>query len=423
MAQSQSMGNEGALRGQAIEAAIAIIAARGLATLSIRDLAQAIGKSTTVIVNQFQSKAGLLCAVAEAAMAADEAFHQRFLAEIDGVPIDRFSLRTLVARYIEGRAAPDLAFVRVWEEFVTDAEASAIARPQLAAWAELRASAWSSVLERGAGLTRLEPVFFPYLVMEEFYATALGRRLDYGLLLQETLDGLLVEDLDGPAPHTAVLSWVEAKLAPPQPPGKLFQAGSMPLRLLDIAADLIMEGGVGAVTNRSVTQPVKASTSTILYHFGDMRTFLAQAIWHSVFREIPAYLDGRRPLERERPADLAAWAGLMGQTLKLAPTASPGEAGFYVKYARLIAQICVLARRDAAFLDLALLLRGPEGGGTFARRTAVWPPQFALTRQSAAHFAIWIKGRALLNSTLTPVDAPTMEAQLREAALCLAPRA
>lgn len=422
---TRDLGNEGkdALRAQAVDAAITIIAEHGLATLSIRDLAQAIGKSTTVIVNQFHSKAGLLRAVAEAAMAADEAYHQRFLAEVDGVPIDHFSLRAIATRYIVGRTAPSLSFVRVWEEFVTDPEASAIALPQLAAWAELRATAWSAVLERGAGLARLGPVFFPYLVMEEFYACALGRRLDYELLLQETLNGLLVDDLGGPAPPMTVLNWVVARLAPPEPPGKSFQAGSMPLRLLDFAADLIMEGGIGAVTNRSVTQHVKASTSTILYHFGDMRTFLAQAVWHSVFREIPPYLDGRRPLEQERPADLDAWARLMGQTLKLPPAASPGETGFYVKYARLIAQICVLARRDAAFQDLALLLRGPEGGGTFARREAIWPPQFALTRQSAAHFAIWIKGRALLNSTLQPADATTTEAQLREAAHCLAPRA
>jgi AcrR family transcriptional regulator len=220
-----------------------------------------------------------------------------------------------------------------------------------------------------------------------------------------------------------VLAWVETRLSPPQPPGKLLQAGSTPLRLLDIAADMIMEGGVGAITNRSVTQHAKASTSTILYHFGDMRTFLAQAVWHSVFREIPPYLDGRRPLEQERPADLGAWSRLMAQTLKLATPASPGEAGFYVKYARLIAQICVLARRDAAFQDLALLLRGPEGGGTYARREAVWPPQFVLTRQSAAHFAIWIKGRALLNSSLNPGAASMIEAQLCEAARCLAPRA
>ena len=58
-------GRDGA-RAQAIEAAFAIIGERGLAGLSMRVLAQAIGKSTTVIVNLFHTKAGLLSAVAQA---------------------------------------------------------------------------------------------------------------------------------------------------------------------------------------------------------------------------------------------------------------------------------------------------------------------------------------------------------------------
>lgn len=409
-----------ALRVQAIAAAMGIIADQGLAALSIRDLAQSIGKSTTVIVNLFQTKAGLLAAVAESGLGADAAFHARFLAQTDGAPLDRTTLRALAAGYITRRAAPQARFVRVWEEYLTDREACLAAGPQLQAWGQLQARAWTELLDRAPAFARLAPVLAPYLAMEGLYASALIGRADYELLLDESLDGLMARALDTPPPATPVLDWIEAGLVPPQPPG--LEAGSMKLRLLDIAADLIMEGGVGAVTNRSVTQLAKASTSTILYHFGDMRTFLAQAIWHSVFREIPAYLDWRRPLDRSRPADLAAWSELMAATLEPAPAGAPADAGFYVKYARLIAQICLLARRDPAFQDLAALLRGPEGGGTYARREAIWPPQFALTRMSAAHFAIWIKGRALLNA-IEPTSTDGLKAQLQAAALAIAPRA
>lgn len=411
-------GRDGA-RVQAIEAAFAIIGERGLAGLSMRDLAQAIGKSTTVIVNLFQTKAGLLGAVAQAAMAADTAFHEGFFAETAGVPLDHVTLRGVAARYVTLRAGRQAPFARVWQEFVTDAEASAAAREELRAWAQMRADAWTGLLARAENLAGLAPVFVQYLVMEEFYAGALAERLDYDLLLRETLEGLIAR-AQGAAPlPTPVLDWVVEGLTPPQPPGKRFEPGSMPMRLLDIAADLIMAGGVGAVSNRAVTQAAGASVSTILYHFGDMRSFLAQAIWHSVFRQIPAYLDWRSPLEQARPQDLDAWARLMAPTLALAPpSGASGEAGFYVKYARLIAQICLLARRDPAFQDLALLLRGPEGGGTYARRQAVWPPQFEPSRQSAAHFAIWIKGRALMDAALEPAGARPQE-RLREAALAL----
>ncbi|MBA4012151.1 MAG: TetR family transcriptional regulator [Phenylobacterium sp.] len=409
-----------ALRVQAIAAAMGIIADQGLAALSIRDLAQAIGKSTTVIVNLFQTKAGLLAAVAEAGLEADAAFHVRFLAQTDGAPLDRTTLRALAVGYITRRAGPQARFVRVWEEYLTDREACLAAGPQLRAWAQLQERTWAQLLDRAPAFARLAPVLAPCLVMEGLYASALIGRAEYDLLLGETLDGLMARALDAPPPATPVLDWIEAGLVPPQPPG--LEAGSMKLRLLDIAADLIMDGGVGAVTNRSVTQHAKASTSTVLYHFGDMRSFLAQAIWHSVFREIPAYLDWRRPLDHRRPADLTAWSELMAATLEPAPPGAPAAAGFYVKYARLIAQICLLARRDPAFQDLAALLRGPEGGGTYARREAIWPPQFALTRMSAAHFAIWIKGRALLNAIEPPpTEAP--HAQLQAAALAIAPRA
>ena len=341
-------------------AAMAIIADRGVAALSIRDLAQAIGKSTTVIVNLFQTKSGLLAATAEAAIEMDAAFHARFLAQTDGAPLNRQTLRVLAMGYIIRRAAPEARFVRVWEEFLTDREAVIAAGPQLRAWAQLRERAWAELLARAPTFSRLAPVLEPYLTMEALYASALAGRADYELLLAEALDGLMARALDAPPPTTPVIEWIEAGLIPPQPPG--LEAGSMKLRLLDIAANLIMEGGVGAVTNRSVTQLAKASTSTILYHFGDMRGFLAEAIWHSVFREIPPYLDWRRPLDLQRPADLDDWARLMATTLQ--PTSSSGQAGFYVKYARLIAQICLLARRDPTFQDLAALLRGPEGGGT-----------------------------------------------------------
>lgn len=81
--------------------------------------------------------------------------------------------------------------------------------------------------------------------------------------------------------------------------------------------------------------------------------------------------------------------------------------GFYVQYARLIAQICLMARRDPALGDLAMLLRGPEGGGTYARREALWPSDIEVSRAAAGRFAIWIKGRALLGAAVdeaTPAD-------------------
>ncbi|OYW90982.1 MAG: TetR family transcriptional regulator, partial [Caulobacterales bacterium 32-67-6] len=76
----------------------------------------------------------------------------------------------------------------------------------------------------------------------------------------------------------------------------------------------------------------------------------------------------------------------------------PQAEGFYTRYARLIASICLEARRDPPLQDLAMVLRGPEGGGTFYNSAGVWPARFDLTRLAATRFALWIKGRALVAS-------------------------
>lgn len=408
-------------RARAVAAAMDIVAGHGLAALSVRDLAAAIGKSTTVIFNLFQTKAGVLVAMVEAAMEEDLAFHDAFLSQVDGLILDQRRMVDITARYVLARAEPSARFARIWEEVLIDPEAAQAAREPLARWLAMRRGKLGDLLARDARLARLGAVYLPYLLMEELYAAALARRLDYELLLRESLEGLIAMAFGEPSGGEAkVARWFTDALVLPEPPSRRYAPGSVKVRLLDIAADQILERGIGAVTNRTVTQAAGVSTSTILYHFADMRSFLAEAIWHSVFREIPDYLDTRNPRDRERPTDLQGLAALLAPTLRPS-SEDPGGAGFYVKYARLIAQICLIARRDAAFENMAMLLRGPEGGGTYARREAVWPPAFDMTRLSAMRFAIWIKGSALLSAALPEIEAQEAEARLGAAALALVP--
>lgn len=409
-------------RARAVAAAVEIVAERGLAALSVRDLAAAIGKSTTVIFNLFQTKAGVLAAMVEAAMAEDVAFHDAFLAQVDGAPLDQRRMVDITARYLLARAEPSARFARIWEEILIDPEGARAARAPLARWLAMRRDKLDRLLARRPPLARLSAVYLPYLLMEELYAAALARRLDYELLLRESLEGLMAMAFDQPSGGEAkVAQWFTDALVLPEPPSKRYDPRSVKMRLLDIAADQILERGISAVTHRAVTRAAGVSTSTILYHFADMRAFLAEAIWHSVFREIPDYLDTRRPRDGERPADLQGLATLLAPTLRPGPSEDPGRAGFYVKYARLIAQICLIARRDPDFENMVMLLRGPEGGGTYARREAVWPPAFDMTRLGATRFAIWIKGAALLSAAFPDTEGRDAEARLGAAALALIP--
>ena len=67
-----------------------------------------------------------------------------------------------------------------------------------------------------------------------------------------------------------------------------------------------------------------------------------------------------------------------------------------------------------------MILRGPEGGGTYVNRAELWPEQFDLTRRAATRFALWIKGAALMGGATG--DAPDAARLQRAAAILVAER-
>lgn len=372
--------------------AMALVANVGLGGLTMRDLAQSAGKSTTVIVNLFGSKAGLIETIATAAFEQDEAYHQAFFAKVSGLTLGRDALLALAGNYLRERALVSTSFVRVWEELLVISEPATFLPSLLTRWEAMRQKAWETFLSQTPGLATFGEAFSTYLIIEQFYVGALGGRSDYDMIAAEGLSGLIDrafgrrDDL-----ASATESYID-RMVIPQAPADNLEADSMKLRLLDIAADQILGVGLAVVTNRSVSTAVGTSTSTIAYYWPDMRRFLIDAVWHAVFREMPRYLDYRHPLGAAAP-DLLRWSELMARTLEVGPTQ---ERGFYVKYARLIAQVCLEARRDPAFQELAMILRGPEGGGTYVNRAELWPPHFDLTRRAATRFALWIKGAAIV---------------------------
>ncbi|MEH0196596.1 TetR family transcriptional regulator [Caulobacter sp. CCNWLY153] len=390
-----------------LDAAASIVAQTGLRGLTLRDLAKALGKSTTVIVNLFGSRAGLVSALASAGLEQDRAFHERFFEDLGELEPSRDALLAVLGRYLRRRALPSAAFVRIWEELVVGGDPDMA--PTLRAWEAMRLAAWERFLARDPKLRPMAEVATTYLVIEQFYAGALADRADYEAIAAEGLGGLIdrafgLED----APATTTEAYV-ARMTIPEAPSDEGPNGAIRLKLLDIAADQILAGGLPAVTNRSVCQAAGVSTSTIAYHWSDMRRFQIDAIWRCVFRDMPQQLDYRRPTPTTSPT-LDSWSALMAATARA--SAKPGE-GFYVRYARLIAHICLEARRDPELQALAMILRGPEGGGTYVGRAEVWPPQFTLSRRAATRFALWIKGQALIASALG--EAPT-PAQMVEGA-------
>ena len=392
MTQSLAVSRNGDAQ-RIVDVAIGRATAEGLQSLTLRDLAQAVGRSTTVIVNLFGSKAGLLQAVGEEAIRRDEVFHARFFESAVGLPPARDPLLALVQRYLRLRASTDAGFVRIWEALLLAPAVADETRDLLRRWEALRHDAWRAHLATAPRLADFAEPLVACLAIEQFYAGALLGRADYEAIAAEGLGALVDRALDrSEGPATATF-WYRENLVLPRAPTDGLEPGSIRRKLLDIAADQILAGGLAAITNRSVSAVAGTSTSTIAYHWPDMRRFVLDAVWHSVFRDMPRYLAGQRPEGDPAGADLESWARIMSPTVSIGP-----EEGFYVRYARLIASVCVEARRDPSLRDLAMLLRGPEGGGTYYNSAGVWPAGFDLTRLAATRFALWIKGAALVSA-------------------------
>lgn len=394
-----------------VDAAITRASAEGLKSLTLRDLAQAVGRSTTVIVNLFGAKAGLIQAIGEEAMRRDEAFHKRFFESAAGLPAARDPLLALVQLYLRLRTAEEAGFVRIWEALLLEPGAPEELRDLLKRWEALRRDAWRVHLAASPRLAEFADPLVACLAIEQFYAGALLSRTDYEAIAAEGLGALIDHAFDRPESPATATFWYRENLVLPRAPADGLEPGSVRRKLLDIAADQILAGGLAAITNRSVSVVAGTSTSTIAYHWPDMRRFLLDAVWHSVFRDMPRYLAGQRPKGDPAAADLESWARIMSPTVSIGP-----EEGFYVRYARLIASVCLEARRDPSLRDLAMLLRGPEGGGTYYNSAGVWPAGFDLTRLAATRFALWIKGAALVSAAtgdaLSPEDLKSTASRL-----------
>lgn len=400
---------------QMLQAAIAHAAAHGLHSLRMRDLAQTVGRSTTVIVNLFGTKSGLIQAVGEAALRLDAEFHDKFFQSVAGLTLNRDTLLTLVRHYLHLRVSDDAGYARILEALLLDGETSPERRDLMRRWDAMRKRAWRDYLASDARLATFAAPLVAWTTIEQFYAGALQGRVEYEVIAAEGLSGLIDRAFDRPDGLPTATFWYRETLVLPQAPAVGLPPGSVQVKLLDIAADQILSRGVTALTNRSVSAVAGTSTSTIAYHWPDMRRFVLDAVWHSVFRDMPRYLAGQGPKEATAAVDLDRWTRTMAPTVSIQPDAE----GFYVRYVRLIASVCMEARRDKSLQDLTMLLRGPEGGGTYYNSAGVWPPEFDLNRLAATRFALWIKGAAL---TACATGIPLSTADLQTAAVQLVAR-
>lgn len=371
-------------RGPLIDAAIALVAENGLAAFSLRTVSAAIGRSTGAIFHHFSGKDGLLAAAAEVALERDTAFHTVMSEDFGGICSNASVAADVVSHYLAARAASADPVIRFWWEltFHTDRWPGAgVSRLRHHA---MQVDFWQRVFAPLGGHPCLAACIADLVSMESIFASVLYREPAYDLLMRETIRQVVGHRDRTPDSVAHRLSQSAPPAAPRIPTGE-----GMAAQLVESAARQISLHGVGALNHRRLTAIAGASSSMIVYHFGNTERFAEQAIWAALLQKLPSTLDYEAAVVGER-LDLETWSAGLLRMLGI------GNAdAFYVGYARIVGQTCLLARNNPAFVPLVRHLRILEGAGIHHASRTEWPAPFELTRAQAASFAIWIKGFAL----------------------------
>jgi AcrR family transcriptional regulator len=393
-----------------LDACLDLAADEGLLGVSLRSIAAGAGRSTTVIFQHFGDKQSLLEATLEHAIARSHARHMELAATLVGVPQDERTLGGVVASYILSLSRDPAT--RLCLDALYNSAHFPAARGHFQAWDTMRRDFWRAVF--GAGpFAPLADVVATYSVTELGFATALHQEPVYSLLLQETIAGLFKRRPDGDAP---AIDWARARTFPqddrPAPTPAMAD-------LLDRAAQVVIELGPAGLNPRRLATQAGVPPSLIVYHYGDFAAFVRAAIWRAIMQGLPRYLDLAQAGANDRSGD-AAWLVDLADSTRPADEQAP--AGFYVRYARTLGHLGLLAQRQTEFLPLLLQLRAIEGMGIHPASQSRWPDRYRLGIAGAAAFAIWMKGRALLNDSVAMDAEPEAgQRQILDTLVLLAP--
>jgi len=372
---------------------IEAVASHGLGKFSLRHLARATGLSTTAIFQNYTGKAELLEHALAFAIARDKVFHEDLLAQAAGVVTTHISFADFLARYIMMR--PALADARFISEIMIGLDNDMHCHGLLQQWHAHKMEFWTQILAKLDSQRGLAPVIFQFVLMEEYYAYALNGEFTYGMLLAETCRALSEEAFHGASAGSAQshvsLSLATQPLAVRDPDNPI----SSPVReqLLDVALRIIENSGLEALSQRHLARNAGVSASAIAYYFNDMKSFKTQAIWRALVNGIPSQLDPDHS-GVDQPRDISEWLKTLDAMLE--PGTEHYPAGFYIGFARLTAQACLLSRHDPSLVALVSYLRALEGWGTYHVSRSIAPLAQLVRREHAAAFGMWIKSEALM---------------------------
>ncbi len=273
-----------------LDAGIAHVVAEGFNTLTLRPLAERAGVSVGTISHYMGAKDQLLSRIVVHARTLDAAFFAPWMerARLLGEASHAFRL-ALVEETFNAWIERGFDRVVLYCELVGARGLTGEVQTALAEWAQLHNDAWAALMASAQD----GRVLSAYLTDEAAFTISLGANPAYRCLRRLCLERLLGgPEAMAPARDTTLSLFrrFQAELAPPrsvvgaanddQPAKK--QA------IAKAAGQVIVRGGVEAVTHRAVAQAAGAPASTVVYHFG-AREALVEAGLEAVIRHFHSW--------------------------------------------------------------------------------------------------------------------------------------
>ncbi|WP_043606162.1 TetR family transcriptional regulator [Novosphingobium sp. Rr 2-17] len=262
-----------------VDAARAVVAAKGIAGMSLRTVAEQAGTSVGSISYRIGDRAALILAVLEREieiMAETRGQWRDRLGSID--PVASGILPDLVCEWLDQGATARRVSAIVTCEMTLLAIREPAALPRMATLLDEGELLWRDLLAASPQGERLAQFIAGYCLDEQPFSILLAAQTDYRLLRHSTVRGMLREagEIADPAATQWHMALVE-RLAVPSA-AALEGAAQMPegtkAVLADHIADLIAGQGVGALSHRTVAQAAGVATSSVAHHFPTYRDIL-----------------------------------------------------------------------------------------------------------------------------------------------------
>ncbi|MCT8001983.1 TetR family transcriptional regulator [Sphingomonas sanguinis] len=366
--------------------------------MTLRRVTASVDRSTGAVFQTFAGRDALLVSVLREAVRRDREWHSKYQTTLAGLQPDAGTLGDLVADYVLERSrSGSQAGAVLRDALVEHGEWPPETGEIVAAGRSMQHAFWKEILSDIPDPDAAAELIVTFVAMESVYAAVLYDDVGYRLLLRSTTAALVTRMMGSCPAASAAMAWANMAIHPTEliePDAPTAQ------RLLRATAAAIREEGMAALNLRRIAKLAKTSPSAIAYHFGDLDSFADRAIEWALNSDVPPAL---RPWTRNPSKNAAETIAFLADMLD---ASGPDEAspyrGFYISYARIVAQTCLMARQRRGLVRLVRQARFFEGAGIFHASHDSWPADLRLTRTAAAAFAIWIKGIALQHTVGFP---------------------